>query len=97
MKEKDKKFVKSWEASRKAGFAKYVISHGLVFGLLLFLATSLYHLLHNSFSEVFLSRQTLYSLLIWLLGGIAGYGPVSWWINEYLYRQRTRPGSNRNP
>ncbi len=97
MKKQDAKFITAWEASRKGGFVKYIMSHGLAFGLILFLLSGLYHLFDRSFTEVYFSIEALYSLLIWIAGGIIGYGPASWWINEYLYRGKIRGGSDRNP
>ena len=89
MKNSDAKFLKDWEQTRQAGFVRYCITHGLAFGIILFVITGLFQLTGQSFTDVFFSLKTIYTLLIWLAGGIAGYGPVSWWVNEYLYRKKS--------
>lgn len=86
-KHKKEQFVHNWEKEKVIGFVKYSFSNGLAFGLLLFVAMSIYSLFGESFSEVFLSKKTIFFFLTCFLAGIVLYGPIVWFINQFFYKK----------
>ncbi|MFN3554812.1 MAG: hypothetical protein ACK4VN_02480 [Bacteroidales bacterium] len=88
MNRSDERFVKNWSYTRKMGRFRYALTHGFVFGLILFLFTGLYGLWEKSFSEVFLSLRSGLVFLFWVAGGVVAYGTTFWPINEYLYKKK---------
>ncbi|WP_127845816.1 hypothetical protein [Psychroflexus aestuariivivens] len=88
MKASDKKFIENWKATKKAGKKKYIITHGLAFGLIIFVInTSM-----NYWGDWERMEWTslLISLLISIILGGGLYGFVTWHMNEYLYKKKLK-------
>ena len=90
MQTSNQKFVRQWEETRKLGRFKYALTHGLGFGLILFLFTGIFNLWEKPFSEVFLSLRSAIVFLFWIAAGIIGYAVLMWPMNEYFFRKRTQ-------
>lgn len=88
MTEADKKFTKNWEKIKSQGKAKYIIKHGISFGILIFIVNLILNYwdkwgqLSNTdfFVQLFIS--------IFIGGGI--YGIFSWTLNDYIYRKKLK-------
>jgi len=86
----DPKFVQKWREDRKMGFKKYAFSHGLAFGILMYVWLLVYFLFLAEETFSFLSKQNLYLFAINLLGGIFIFGPLNWYSNQYFYKKLTQ-------
>jgi hypothetical protein len=88
MNERYKKFIQNWENTKKQGFKKYVLTHGLAFGII----TSIINLLfikYNNDKEMPLDSFFISLALMIVLGGLS-YAGVSWLINDYIYLKKTK-------
>lgn len=86
----DTKFVQKWREDRKIGFKKYAFSHGLAFGILMYVWLLVYFLFFAKETISFFSKQNLYLFGFNILGGIFLFGPISWYSNQYFYKKLTR-------
>ncbi len=83
---KDDKFIEEWKAIKKQGRLKFALREGIVFGVVLFLITSLLKLRKHSFSEIFLNEIAFMEFLFWIIGGFIGYFTVMWWTRNFIYK-----------
>lgn len=86
----DTKFVQKWREDRKIGFRKYAFSHGLAFGILMYVWLLVYFLFFAEENLSFLSKQNLYLFAINILGGFFLFGPLNWYSNQYFYKKLTK-------
>lgn len=88
MKEQDKKFIANWEKIKSEGFKKYLLTHGLAFGILITIINLM--LIHyNSEKETNVDTFLATALIMLVVGGFA-YAGVSWLVNEYIYNKKTK-------
>lgn len=82
-------FVKKWEKVREKGLLRHLISTGLSFGILLFVVLTAFNYFVGE-----QSFETTYDFVVQLLisivfgGGI--YAILTWYLNEYLYKKKTK-------
>ncbi|MGX1023691.1 hypothetical protein [Flavobacterium sp. CS20] len=82
-------FVKKWKKVREKGLKKYLISTGLSFGILLFVVLTAWN--------YFVSEQAyettsifLVQLVITIVFGGGLYALITWHLNEYIYKKKTK-------
>lgn len=86
MKRSELKFMTDWESRRKSGRLKYCLLDGSVFGLIMLLfVEGLTYFLEANYTFTW-SRLAL-AFGVWVLGGIAIYGPLMWAMNGYYYKK----------
>lgn len=88
MNEADKKFVDNWEKVKSQGKAKYIIKHGVGFGILIFAVNLLinYWDKWGQLSNTDFFVQLAISIVVG--GGI--YGTFSWSLNNFIYRKKIK-------
>lgn len=88
MNEADKKFVNNWEKIKSQGKSKYIIKHGIGFGILIFVVNLLinYWGKWGQMSNADFFVQLGISIVVG--GGI--YGFFSWFLNDYIYKKKLR-------
>lgn len=89
MKRSELKFMTDWERRRKKGRLKYCLLEGGVFGLIMLIfVEGLTYFFDINYAFTW-SRLAL-AFGIWVLGGIAIYGPLMWAMNGYYYKKKTK-------
>ena len=86
MKESDRKFIKSWEGTKKRGFRKYLLSHGLVFGIIVGITNVVLNFV-DSDATIVIQDLVIKSLFIIISSGLI-YGIAMWYVNNYIYHQK---------
>lgn len=84
----DLKFMKGWISTKAMGKWKFAFVQGIIYGIILFIVTSLFELEEFAFNEVFLSSNGLIKLFFWLIFGVFGYGIGMWYLNNFLFKKR---------
>ena len=86
MKESDKKFIENWERIKQQGKSKYILKHGVGFGIFIFVVNTLISYWGNwgQMNQTDFFVQLAISII--LGGGI--YGTFSWFLNDYIYRKK---------
>jgi hypothetical protein len=86
MKESDKKFVENWQNIKSQGKAKYIIKHGVGFGIFIFVVNLLinYWGKWGQLSNTDFFVQLTISIVVG--GGI--YGAFSWYLNDFICRKK---------
>jgi hypothetical protein len=87
MHEQDQKFKKAWEKTQLKGRWHYGLTHGSIFGAVVFILLNLIKLKENNFIEVYFTVSALEQLLTMILAGILGYATIKWWMNQNIYRK----------
>ena len=87
MHDQDKKFKESWEKVQSKGRIQYGLTHGSVFGFVVFILINLISLKDKSLSEVYFSEKALQQMAIMILAGIIGYATLKWWMNQNIYKK----------
>lgn len=83
-------FVKKWEKVREKGLLRHLVTTGLSFGILLFVVLTAwnYFVSEQSFSSTY---EFVVQLLISVVFGGGIYALITWFINEYIYKKKTKP------
>jgi hypothetical protein len=86
MKESDKKFLATWEETRKKGLLHYILINGVIWGAVVFLFATLFDLTEKSFAEAYLSLKALGKFASFLVAGVFFYSPTMWWYYNWRYK-----------
>jgi small-conductance mechanosensitive channel len=88
MTEADKKFVDNWEKIKSQGKIKYIVKHGVGFGIVIFVVNLLlnYWDKWGQLSNTDFFVQLAISIIVG--GGI--YGLFSWSLNDFIYRKKLK-------
>lgn len=89
MTDADQKFKENWEKIKAKGRWQYAMTHGAMFGFVVFLIINLWYLKDKSFQEVFINQKAMEQMLTMTFAGIVGYGSIKWWMNEKIYKKIT--------
>ena len=87
MHKQDKKFKDQWDKVRTKGRLMYSITHGSVFGFVIFILINLFELKNEPIQNVFFTMQAMEQMITMVLAGIIGYGTLKWWINQNMYNK----------
>lgn len=87
MHDQDKKFMQEWEKSREKGRWYYGLTHGTLFGFVIFILVNLFKLKDMSIVDVFFTEKAMIQLLTMVLAGFLGYSTVKWWMNQNIYNK----------
>ena len=74
-----------WSEQRQAGQRRYVLLHGLGWGVILLLLNAAWAFFDGGLSPYW----TGLNIVLWPVAGIALYS-VLWWVNERLFIARRR-------
>lgn len=80
----DQHFTATWEKIRAKGFVYYLLTQGLLYGVLLFLLNCLFDIQAKPYAEVFFSIEALFKLFSWFICGCL-FGFFSWKHYEKRY------------
>jgi hypothetical protein len=88
MNESDQRFIENWEKIKQQGKAKYILKHGIGFGVFIFVVNTLISYWDNwgQMSQTDFFVQLAISII--LGGGI--YGTFSWFLNDFIYRKKLK-------
>lgn len=86
MKKSDERFIKNWEKTRALGFKKYVLTHGLGFGILITIVNLLW-LQFGGNQELSTEDFFTTAILMIVVGGLT-YAGLTWLMNEYMYKRK---------
>lgn len=80
--------MKGWISTKAMGKWKFAFVQGIIYGIILFIVTSLFELDELGFSEIFLSLNGLVKLFFWLFFGVFGYAIGMWYLNDFMFKKR---------
>ncbi len=89
MKNSEDPFVKKWKKVREKGLFKHLITTGLSFGVILFVVLTAwnYFVTEQNFETTY---DFIIQLLISIVFGGGLYAILTWFLNEYLYKKKTK-------
>lgn len=87
MHDQDQKFKKTWEKTQLKGRWHYGLTHGSIFGAVVFILLNLIKLKEKNFIDVYFTVPALEQLFTMILAGILGYATIKWWMNQNIYRK----------
>jgi hypothetical protein len=78
---------KNWKETRRMGRWKFALTHGSVFGLIIWVS----NLIHTFFTnKEITSVDAIIFLAISLIMGVVGYYAIMWWTQEKISQQKKR-------
>lgn len=83
----EERFIRQWEDILQKGRLHHHLFYGTIWAVILFIFVSLFDLTEKSFAEAFFSKEALLKLAVWLVAGIALYGPLIWRVNQARYKR----------
>lgn len=89
MKNQDDPFVQKWKKVREKGLLKHMLSTGLSFGVLLFAVLSAYNyfIADRAYSSTY---DFVIQLIICVVIGGGFYAMMTWFLNELVYKKKTK-------
>lgn len=90
------RFLQTWVETRSRGLKFYMFVEGTIFGVLVFIITGLVSLWDKTFIEAFLTMDSLYMMMAYILGGIFVYSPAMWWYNERMFKKYAESESSHS-
>ena len=78
----DDKLLKNSLKVRNKGRIKYSLEQGLIFGIITFIAGTIFNLDEKSFTEIYFSLRGLLTLGISIIVGFTFYWTIMWKLNE---------------
>jgi O-antigen/teichoic acid export membrane protein len=89
MKNQDDPFVQKWKKTREKGLLKHMLSTGLSFGILLFVILSVYDyfIADKSYASTY---DFVIQLVICVVIGGGFYALMTWFLNELMYKRKTK-------
>jgi hypothetical protein len=83
----DKQFKETWERNLIKGRWHYGLTHGSIFGFVIFVIINLFDLKSQSISETYFTSRALYQMITMVFAGILGYSTIKWWMNQNIYKK----------
>lgn len=80
----------NWEDTRKIGRLKYSFTHGIAFGVIVFITNLAIMFFLDSFKAKINFTDSVTFLLISITMGVFGYYSLMWWIMEKLYQKKEK-------
>jgi len=82
-------FVKKWKKVREKGLLRHLMTTGLSFGVLLFVVLSTWNYFVSDISFVS-TYDFIIQLLISIIFGGGIYAFFTWFLNEFMYKKKTK-------
>lgn len=87
MNDQDKIFKEQWDKTRLKGRLVYGLTHGSLFGFVIFVLINLFKLKDQNFIDVFFTKSAIEQLITMVIAGIIGYATLKWWMNQNIYNK----------